>query len=110
MNSLIGKPEFATAFNRYVEGVRAKVIEGYKKYENLTPPAVEYEEGGRYIRVIKNGGGSRSVHTFVDKTNGNVLKAASYKAPVTKNPRGNIFDDDNGLGGVTEYGAVYLRG
>ena len=48
-----------------------------------------------------------SVHLFVDMTNGDVLKAASFKAPA-KHARGNIYNDDNGLGGVTPYGAKYL--
>lgn len=114
--STIENEKFNTAFAAYLAGVNAKVVEGYKKYASLTPPEVTYEEGGRYVRVIKvekNASGvvgSRSVHTFVDKTNGNVLKAAGYRKPETKNPRGNIYDADNGLSGVTEYGAVYLRG
>ncbi len=51
---------------------------------------------------------SRSAHCFIDRTNGNVLKTASWKTPVKNNPRGNIFEADP-LRGVTAYGTVYLR-
>lgn len=65
-------------------------------------------DGVRYIRVIRQGVGSRSVHCFVDKTNGDVLKAASWKTPA-KHARGNVFDAANGLGSMGEYGPAYLR-
>ena len=52
---------------------------------------------------------SRSSHCFINRANGDVLKAASWKAPEKKNPRGNIFGADP-LRGVTAYGTVYLRG
>jgi hypothetical protein len=39
------------------------------------------ERGGRYIRVVVAdvNGSSRSVYCFVDTTNGDILKAASWK-------------------------------
>ena len=49
-----------------------------------------------------------SAYCFVDRTNGDVLKAASWKAPA-KHARGNIFDDSNGLKFMSAYGAAYLR-
>lgn len=63
-----------------------------------------FNQGRRYIKVIRGG----SVHCFVDRTNGDVLKAASWKAPA-KTARGNVFDKDNGLGSMGEYGPAYLR-
>ena len=40
------------------------------------------ETGKKYHKVILvNGGGSRSVHCFIDKNTGEVYKSASYKAP-----------------------------
>ena len=40
------------------------------------------ETGKKYHKVIfVDGGGSRSVHCFVDKQTGSVLKPASWKAP-----------------------------
>lgn len=48
------------------------------------------------------------IHTFIDKTTGDILKPATYKAPA-KHPRGNLFDDHNGLKYVNHYGPNYLR-
>lgn len=39
---------------------------------------------------------------------GDIFKPASYKAPA-KTPRGNIFNDDNGLDCCGPYGVAYLR-
>jgi hypothetical protein len=50
----------------------------------------------------------RSAWAFVDKTTGDVLKAASWKKPA-KHARGNIFDEWNGLKSVGPYGPAYLR-
>jgi hypothetical protein len=63
-----------------------------------------FEEGTRYVKVIRGTG----VHCFVDKRNGDILKAASWKTPA-KHARGNIFDSKNGLGWMGEYGPAYLR-
>ena len=40
------------------------------------------ETGKKYHKVILvNGGGSRSVHCFIDKQTGQIYKSASWKAP-----------------------------
>ena len=62
------------------------------------------KQGSRYIRIFRG----NSVHAFVDMTNGDVLKPASWKAPA-RHPRGNIFDENNGLGSMGEYGPAYLK-
>jgi hypothetical protein len=51
---------------------------------------------------------SGSVYAFIDATNGDVLKAASYKTPA-KQSRGNIFDEHNGLKAMGPHGTAYLR-
>lgn len=80
---------------------------------------LEEQPGKRYIRIVKGtaiaGTGTQLAHKdlswsaycFIDKTNGNVLKAAGWKAPA-KHARGNIFDSSNGVDAVTAYGARYL--
>jgi hypothetical protein len=67
------------------------------------------ERGGRYVRVViaDASGVSRSVYCFVDTTNGDILKAASWKAPA-KHARGSIFSADP-LQAVTQYGGRYMR-
>ena len=39
------------------------------------------EEGRKYLKVVMDARGSKSVHAFVDKKTGEVYKAASFKAP-----------------------------
>jgi hypothetical protein len=72
-------------------------------------------EGGRYIKIVRETlhlptgtVNSRSAHCFIDRTNGDVLKTASWAAPA-KGARGNIADDKNGLGRMGCYGAGYNR-
>jgi hypothetical protein len=98
----------AEAIERFLEGVRAKT--GASDIERIS---IETEAGPRYIRVIRTIRSrasheitSRSAYCFIDKSNGDVLKAAGWKAPA-KGARSNIFAADHGLSGVTEYGAVY---
>ena len=54
---------------------------------------VEFEPGSKYVKVVKiSSGGSRSVHSFVEKETGTIWKAASWKAPAKNFTRGNVFD------------------
>jgi hypothetical protein len=39
------------------------------------------ETGRKYHKVIMNAAGSRSVHCFIDKKNGEVYKSSSWKSP-----------------------------
>ena len=76
------------------------------QFPGIPAELLEMNYGSRYVKVTKTNGG---VHCFVDISNGDVLKAASFNAPAKK-ARGNIFNPDNGLSGVDAYGAKYLRG
>jgi hypothetical protein len=62
--------------------------------ENLT-----FEEGRKYIKIVKGDGGQRSVWGFVVATDtdkkfkrGDILKAASWNTPARNKPRGNILE------------------
>lgn len=82
----------------------------YKEYMDKQFPdnfrdVFSYKINRKYIKVITSG----SVHCFVDRTTGDVLKPASWSAPA-KHARGNIFDDKNGLGSMYWTGPAYLRG
>ena len=51
-------------------------------YSGANPYKFYIESGRKYHKIImETGGGSRSVHAFVDKKTGDVYKAASFKAP-----------------------------
>ena len=88
----------------FLEGAQAKVDAAYGEGEN----ELTFMRGKRYVRVISNAHGSRSAFCFVDRETGDVLKPAGWKGPA-KHARGNIYDADHGAGGVTAYGAAYLR-
>lgn len=79
-------------------------------YSNLKPPVFYPEMGKKYTRIVTESNGSRSVVCFVRNMDGAILKAASWKAPVTKSPRGSIFAENCDVGvNVSYYGARYLR-
>ena len=48
----------------------------------ILPINYEIESGKKYHKIIMiDGGGSRSVHCFIDKQTGEVYKSASWKSP-----------------------------
>lgn len=108
-------PRFIEHLVAFCNGVFAMRVAYNEKhgYQIEKEKDVIYEEGSRYFKVLyrtqwKGEGEIKShIHCFVDKTNGGILKAATYKAPA-KGYRGNIFNE-NCLKGVNEYGANYRR-
>jgi hypothetical protein len=72
----------------------------------------EIEEGKKYLKVIMENLGSRSVHCFVDKNTGDVYKSASWKSPakgvrynlLNKESRENCYKNADWSGGY-----LYLR-
>jgi hypothetical protein len=102
--------KFQDALNIWLNKCQS-VIENYYKthFKNLTPSTLVLEEGNRYVRVVSiEGGANRSAWAFIDKTNGDILKPASWKSPA-KWARGNILDDKNGMGSMGPYGPAYLK-
>ena len=74
-----------------------------RHYPNVAADVISERPGKKYVRIVRarvDGTGS-SVHCFVDMTNGDVLMAASWRAPA-KHARGNIFDEHNGLGAMND--------
>jgi hypothetical protein len=73
--------------------------------------------GKKYTRIIITGVDSdgreiesqKSAYCFINQENGDILKTASWKAPVTKNPRGNIYKPETIEWAVEAHGASYLR-
>jgi hypothetical protein len=104
-------PSFNEALAGFVSQAQAVMDEHKAKhYPNIPRDVLTVKMGRRYAKIIRTSecGNHRSVHCFVDRTNGDVLKAASWKAPA-KHARGNIYRADNGAGSMTPYGAAYLR-
>lgn len=101
--------DFQKAFDQFLEKASTVLAEESKKYP-ASPRVLKCEDGRRYIRLVlvAEGISTRSAWGFVDKETGDVLKAASWKAPA-KGSRGNIFKEDNGAEAITAYGIRYLR-
>lgn len=102
---------FSEAFHGFVKAYSEK-LEAHDKaaFPSLPPRMVGVDEGNKYMKVwVSSHGNSRSVYCFVNRENGDVLKAASWKAPA-KGKRSNIFDADFGLSGMGPYGAMYYNG
>lgn len=92
--------EYVAALDELREDYFANVIK-----VRHAPEPVTIEYGRKYARIVAG----TSVHTFINMENGDILKAASYKAPAPNGVRGNIFADDLGMNVVGPYGALYLR-
>ena len=72
-----------------------------KNYPNLDIPVASVNKGRKYFKIII----SNSVHSFIDKTSGDIFKAASFNAPA-KHARGNIFSNTLGYEALDQYGMV----
>ena len=96
----------------YVEMVQGKMNAYWEmmKYTHASPDDITIDYGKKYARVVHENGVQRSVHTFVNMINGDILKSGGWKAPAPNGVRGNIFADDFGASVVNEYGASYLTG
>lgn len=108
--------DFETALERFMEIAQA----GVDTYMSRFPgqwKRLSMERGRRYIRIVAESGMEhrsyisgevsiqRSAWGFIDMTNGDILKAASWKAPA-KHARGNIFNVEYEL---TPHGPPYLK-
>ena len=102
------------ALDEYLQAVQ-KMQEDYFKVNNFTfsdPPTIKLELKQKYAKIIKVDGlnGGQSVHSFVDLSNGNILKG-NWKAPIrTKKGlavRGTIYGPASHY--VNEHGPHYLR-
>jgi hypothetical protein len=65
-------------------------------------PTYSYQQGKRWVKVVRTGPGEHSVFCFVDPNNGDIYKAAGWKGPA-KGKRGNVLDEKLPLTG----GALY---
>ena len=95
--------DFEASFATFYTGTQ-KISDDYAERQHFAAPAITVARGSKYIRMMRDG----AAHCFIDRTNGDVLKAASFKAPA-KHARGNIYDGHNGLKYMGPYGPAYLR-
>lgn len=95
--------DFETALADFV-----RAASSLRTARGINQPELTTERGSKNVRIISESYGQRSVYCFVEIATGNILKAASWKAPA-KGVRGSIYAEDCGLKAITEYGAVYAR-
>jgi len=94
--------------NMALEDYKQLLRDSYYKVEKHTGEFdVDHQVGQKYIKIVVTNYGHRRVHSFIDKATGNILMAASWKAPAPKHPRGNILREE--WQGVNWAGVPYLR-
>ena len=99
--------------NAYVGMVQGKVNKYFSDmgFTFSDPPEIVAMLGNKYARIVKIDqlNGSRSVHTFINILNGDIMKSGGWASPQKNGVRGSIFADDLGADRVNEHGAIYLR-
>jgi hypothetical protein len=97
---------FEEALKDWQKRVNDMLLEHRKTFcSTLAPEVIHVLEGGpKYHKVNRSDG---SVFCFIDKQNGDVLKAATWRGPAP-HARGNIFTRRESLG-VGPFGANYIK-
>ena len=85
--------DLAVALINYKNAILADYAKFLKEIDGSVDKfGVEFECGSKYVKIVTiSGGGSRSVHSFVEKSDGNIWRAASWKAPAKNFVRGNVY-------------------
>ena len=109
--------QYCDVIKRMADSAHDRSMETAKNpeiFENLRYN-VDYSLGKKYAKVFTmyQDGSSKSLHSFVDMDNGDIVKG-SWKAPIRDKSgklaiRGNIWADDIGESKITQYGPKYLR-
>lgn len=110
-----GSMSFVEALAAFVQILQALQAKHYEKFPSLRAPRITTMVGPKFVRIVlEQDRGQRSVHSFVRREDGAILKAAGWKAPfiaagganASATVRGNIYGD---LSGVTFSGVAYLK-
>ena len=103
-------PRVDHAVKEYVIYVQKNLDDYHSKhFPTLGHPVLTVENGMRFARIVKSDEGShRSVFGFVDRNTGDILKAASWKAPAAI-PRGNVLDKTTWERSHSPWGVAYVR-
>lgn len=101
------KEPMEAQIKQFVDFVKSVMEAQYAKFNYVPAPSITLEEGRRYIRIVTNGS-QRMAYGFLDKTNGDVLMTATWKAPA-KHARANLNAPEGWAKAVGPYGIAYLR-
>jgi hypothetical protein len=104
------RAEILERIGRFVFNVNLRLVEyhsgdGMSYRDRVTLPTRHGKKFARIVCPCVSGGSG--VFCFIDLRNGDILKAASWKAPA-KHARGSVLADDYGLSAVGPYGPKYL--
>jgi hypothetical protein len=110
MSNILDAADLNEALIKYMNMVQRVSNDWHNEhYPTNTKDVIEVEIGKRYVKVWKSLPGSRSIHTFIDRQTGNILKAGTWKAPQKNGVRGNIFAADCGESCIDWHGAKYIK-
>lgn len=101
--------EFNAKLDSLVSLINSKLADYYaKNFSNLAAPKVVPDPGFKYVKLVNHEHGiPSSVYGFVDKADGAIYMAAGWKKPSLNGARGNIYDEDNGIGACGPHGIKY---
>ncbi len=105
MNQL---PDIDIAIKDFISKAQEVVDEHYRNYQwdNI----LTIKKGRRYEKIVSTDTLERPstrVWAFIDKTNGDVLKPATWRAPA-KHARGNLYDEFGGMKFIGPHGPAYM--
>lgn len=109
---------FVSALADFLDLAQAKSDEHYAtRFPSLTPEVYSVEPGQKFVRVVQKRPDDRggSVHCFVEKATGKIIKAAGYKAPAKRSngelqSQYTIYDLESVAAVFDTYGSyLYLR-
>jgi len=103
-------PELARLIEAFRLQLQDTVSDHYtKKFPTLEVPQIKLEWGQKYVRIVRERSpNDRSAFGFIDTSNGDLLKAESWKKPA-RHARGNLYDASTWKGSHDPYGMAYLR-
>lgn len=85
--------DFDVALASYVARLQGKIDRTYKATVLRVADAPKViATGGKNVRVVLDRGGKLSVHSFVRRDTGDLLRASSWEKPAQK-VLGSIYDD-----------------
>jgi hypothetical protein len=99
------------ALTSFINAAQAMIVaHTAERFPGMEPRLLVEDIGRKYARIwakYPHETSRGSAYCFVDMTNGDILKPATWKAPA-KHARGNIFRGD-AVKAVNPYGTNYLR-
>ena len=106
MPRVLSSADIGKAVDNYVDLLQRTID---KVRVGLNQETVELIHGRKYIKVIITGNGRRSVHSFIDRSTGQLYKPASWNAP-SKTTMYNIVNDFSWLViDIDPYGAYLYK-